>query len=88
VAVAPADLRLQLLDPRIGALERLILNQRTASKFIARVRNSKSGKIVKGWSKLGELIRILSSPIPSRTRVIFSAASGEQGGIVQSTILK
>ena len=33
-----------------------------------------SGRIVKGWSKLDKLTRILSSPIPSGTRVIFSAA--------------
>jgi hypothetical protein len=38
-----------------------------------------SGRIVKGWSKLDELIRILSSPIASRTRVIFSPARKHEG---------
>jgi hypothetical protein len=33
-----------------------------------------SARIVKGWSKLDEFTRILSSPIPSRTRMIFSPA--------------
>jgi hypothetical protein len=30
-----------------------------------------SAKITKGWSKLDEFTRILSSPIPSRTSTIF-----------------
>ena len=41
---------------------------------IATISSAWSDKIVKGWSKLDEWIRILSSPVPSSTRVIFSAA--------------
>jgi hypothetical protein len=41
---------------------------------IATISMAWSTKIVKGWSNLDELTRILSSPIPSSTGVIFSAA--------------
>jgi hypothetical protein len=34
---------------------------------IATISGAWSGKIVKGWSKLDEFTRFLSSPIPSRT---------------------
>jgi hypothetical protein len=41
---------------------------------IATISMAWSGRIVKGWTKLDELTRTLSSPIPSSTRTIFSSA--------------